>query len=296
MAGLWCVNIGYGRRSWPTPPTGRCSTCPITTPSSRPRRWRRRGWRKASPTSCPSASSMSSSSITAPKPTTRIVRFVRHYWTLKGKPYRTQIIGRRRGYHGSTMVCGFARRHGTHARPRRSAASRFRSRAAAELVRVRRRSDAGRVRPGGGRRAREEDPRARPRQCRRLHRRADPGRRRGHHSAAELLAGGRKDLPQIRHTDRCRRGDLRLRPHRPLVGLRDHGVQPRYRRHGQGAVLGLSADRRDGGRRSPHRRILRQGRRILPWLHLFRASGCLRGGAREHPHHEGRGRSSSAAG
>ncbi len=33
-----------------------------------------------------------------------IVRFVRHYWKLKGKPYRQHFIARRRGYHGSTMV------------------------------------------------------------------------------------------------------------------------------------------------------------------------------------------------
>jgi 4-aminobutyrate--pyruvate transaminase len=33
-----------------------------------------------------------------------IVRFVRHYWKLMGKPYRTHFIGRRRGYHGSTMA------------------------------------------------------------------------------------------------------------------------------------------------------------------------------------------------
>jgi putrescine---pyruvate transaminase len=33
-----------------------------------------------------------------------MVRFVRHYWALQGKPYRTNIIARRRGYHGSTMV------------------------------------------------------------------------------------------------------------------------------------------------------------------------------------------------
>jgi putrescine aminotransferase len=33
-----------------------------------------------------------------------MVRFVRHYWKLKGKPYRQHFIGRVRGYHGSTMV------------------------------------------------------------------------------------------------------------------------------------------------------------------------------------------------
>ena len=39
--------------------------------------------------------------------------------------------------------------------------------------------------------AREEDPRSRARQCRRLHRRADPGGRRRAHSADDLLAGSR---------------------------------------------------------------------------------------------------------
>jgi putrescine aminotransferase len=33
-----------------------------------------------------------------------MVRFVRHYWSLKGKKYRNIFIGRRRGYHGSTMI------------------------------------------------------------------------------------------------------------------------------------------------------------------------------------------------
>jgi putrescine aminotransferase len=33
-----------------------------------------------------------------------MVRFVRHYWKLKGKPYRQHFIARHRGYHGSTMV------------------------------------------------------------------------------------------------------------------------------------------------------------------------------------------------
>ncbi len=37
-------------------------------------------------------------------PTSRIIRFVRHYWKLMGKPYRQHFIARRRGYHGSTMA------------------------------------------------------------------------------------------------------------------------------------------------------------------------------------------------
>jgi putrescine aminotransferase len=45
-----------------------------------------------------------------------IVRFIRHYWKVMGKPYRQHIIGRTRGYHGSTWVAanlgGFAGMHG----------------------------------------------------------------------------------------------------------------------------------------------------------------------------------------
>ena len=33
-----------------------------------------------------------------------IVRLVRHYWSLKGQPEKTVIIGRELGYHGSTLA------------------------------------------------------------------------------------------------------------------------------------------------------------------------------------------------
>jgi putrescine aminotransferase len=47
---------------------------------------------------------MSFSPIPVRKGSDTIVRFVRHYWKVMGKPYRQHIIGRRRGYHGSTWV------------------------------------------------------------------------------------------------------------------------------------------------------------------------------------------------
>ena len=40
MAGLWCVNVGYGREELAQAATTRCWSCPTTTPSSRPRRRR----------------------------------------------------------------------------------------------------------------------------------------------------------------------------------------------------------------------------------------------------------------
>ena len=69
-----------------------------------------------------------------------------------------------------------------------------------------------RARAAGG-----EDRRAGRGQGRRLHRRADPGRRRRHHPARDLLAGNPAHLRRARHPADRRRGDLRLRAHRQLV-------------------------------------------------------------------------------
>ncbi len=44
-----------------------------------------------------------------------IVRFVRHYWKLKGKPYRKHFIGRQRGLSRLDHGRGEPRRHGRHA-------------------------------------------------------------------------------------------------------------------------------------------------------------------------------------
>ena len=54
MAGLWCVNVGYGQHaSWPTSPGGRCRSCRTTTPSSKPPTRRSpsspRSWRRSRP-------------------------------------------------------------------------------------------------------------------------------------------------------------------------------------------------------------------------------------------------------
>ncbi|GAB1362951.1 hypothetical protein MASR1M32_21870 [Rhodobacter sp.] len=44
MAGLWCVNIGYGRKELAGPPPSRWKSWPITTPSSRPPMCRPSPW------------------------------------------------------------------------------------------------------------------------------------------------------------------------------------------------------------------------------------------------------------
>ncbi len=104
MAGLWCVNVGYGRKELaevaylqmldlPYYNTFfKSTTVPATELAAKissvmPKRFQHIFF----------TNSGSESNDT-------IVRFVRHYWALKGKPYRQHFIGRRRGYHGSTMI------------------------------------------------------------------------------------------------------------------------------------------------------------------------------------------------
>ncbi len=104
MAGLWCVNVGYGRRELAdaayrqltdlsfyhgffkttTEPTVRLAAklAELTPP----------GLNRAF-----FANSGSEANDT-------IVRMARHYWALKGKPEKRAFIGREHGYHGTTMA------------------------------------------------------------------------------------------------------------------------------------------------------------------------------------------------
>lgn len=104
MSGLWCVNVGYGRKELAEAAFTqmldlpyyntffKTTTVPTTELATKissvmPERFKHIFF----------TNSGSESNDT-------IVRFVRHYWKLKGKPYRQHFIARTRGYHGSTMV------------------------------------------------------------------------------------------------------------------------------------------------------------------------------------------------
>ena len=95
----------------------------------------------------------------------------------------------------------------------------------------------------------------------------------------------RKDhggLRQARRVHDQRRGDLRLRPARHDVRLRETGLQPAFDLDRQNAVVGLSADRRrddPGGHVSGAAHREQKDRRVRPRLHLWRPSGFGGGGA-----------------
>ena len=109
-----------------------------------------------------------------------------------------------------------------------------------------------------------------------LHRRAGAGRGRRDRAAGNLLARDPAHLPRVRHPADRRRGDLRLRPHRPLVRLRVLRHRAGLHDDRQGHHLRLPAARRRDGLRPRRRRADREGRRVRPRLHLVRAirSAC----------------------
>ena len=104
MSGLWCVNVGYGRKELAEVAYRQMLDLPYYNTFFKT-------------TTVPATDLATKISSVLPKRFQKIfftnsgsecndtmVRFVRHYWKLKGKPYRQHFIARHRGYHGSTMV------------------------------------------------------------------------------------------------------------------------------------------------------------------------------------------------
>jgi putrescine aminotransferase len=104
MSGLWCVNIGYGRKDLADVAYKQMLDLPYYNTFFKT-------------TTVPATELAAKISSVMPERfqhifftnsgsegNDTIVRWVRHYWKVMGKPYRQHIIGRRRGYHGSTWV------------------------------------------------------------------------------------------------------------------------------------------------------------------------------------------------
>ena len=103
MAGLWCVNIGYGRHELAEVAARQMQQLPF--------------YNTFFMTTHPPAVALSAKlAQIAPGDKNRVfyagsgseandtnIRLVRHYWALMGKPTKRTIIARKNGYHGSTM-------------------------------------------------------------------------------------------------------------------------------------------------------------------------------------------------
>ena len=104
MAGLWCVNVGYGREALVEAAAAQMRQLPYYNAFFK--------------TSHPAVAKLSEklASITpeglshvfyansGSEANDTIIRMVRHFWALEGKPEKRIIIGREYGYHGSTIL------------------------------------------------------------------------------------------------------------------------------------------------------------------------------------------------
>ena len=104
MAGLWCVNVGYGRQELVDAATDQMQELPY--------------YNNFFQTTHPPAIELSKALVDISPPqfnhvfftnsgseaNDTVVRMVRHFWTLEGKPEKTVIISRKNAYHGSTVA------------------------------------------------------------------------------------------------------------------------------------------------------------------------------------------------
>ena len=104
MAGLWCVNVGYGRQELVDAATDQMQELPY--------------YNNFFQTTHPPAIELSKALVDISPPqfnhvfftnsgseaNDTVVRMVRHFWALEGKPEKTVIISRENAYHGSTVA------------------------------------------------------------------------------------------------------------------------------------------------------------------------------------------------
>src|SRR5882757_3048320 len=104
MAGLWCVNVGYGRRELIDAATRQMETLPYYNTF----------FQSAVPVQIELAQKLSQLTPrglnhffyanSGSEANDTVVRLVRHYWKVAGKPDKRTFIGRTLGYHGSTLA------------------------------------------------------------------------------------------------------------------------------------------------------------------------------------------------
>jgi putrescine aminotransferase len=115
MAGLWCVQVGYGRRELIDAARRQLETLPYYNTffhsTTEPLAALVEALRARTPGDLDSFFFANSGSEAIDS----AVRLVRQYWSLRGQPERRAIIGREFGYHGSTLasasVGGMAKMH-----------------------------------------------------------------------------------------------------------------------------------------------------------------------------------------
>jgi putrescine aminotransferase len=104
MAGLWCVNVGYGRSELVDASTRQMTVLPYYNnffkTSNKPIIALSKRLAEITPDGLNNVFYANSGS----EANDTIIRMVRHFWALEGHPEKRVIIGREYGYHGSTIM------------------------------------------------------------------------------------------------------------------------------------------------------------------------------------------------
>lgn len=104
MAGLWCVNLGYGRRELIDAAHQQMKILPYYNTFFQTTHGPATKLAQAIAKITPGDLNHVFFANSGSEAIDTLIRMVRHYWTLKGKPYRKILIGRENAYHGSTIA------------------------------------------------------------------------------------------------------------------------------------------------------------------------------------------------
>ena len=104
MAGLWCVNVGYGREELVEAAANQMRQLPYYNAFFKTSHPAVAELSKRLASLAPDGLNHVFYANSGSEANDTIIRMVRHFWALEGKPEKRIIIGRDYGYHGSTIL------------------------------------------------------------------------------------------------------------------------------------------------------------------------------------------------
>ncbi|MCQ4264643.1 aspartate aminotransferase family protein [Stutzerimonas stutzeri] len=104
MAGLWCVNLGYGREELVEAATKQMRELPYYNLFFQTAHPPAVALAKAIADIAPAGMNHVFFTGSGSEANDTVLRMVRHYWAIKGQPAKKVVIGRWNGYHGSTIA------------------------------------------------------------------------------------------------------------------------------------------------------------------------------------------------
>ena len=104
MAGLWCVNVGYGREELVEAASRQMRELPYYNLFFQTAHPPALELAKAIAELAPEGMNHVFFTGSGSEANDTVLRLVRHYWAIKGQPEKRVVIGRWNGYHGSTLA------------------------------------------------------------------------------------------------------------------------------------------------------------------------------------------------